>query len=195
MMKFDLPDVDPETMIRLRGKLTDAAERDGLLDISYGTMDSPIGSLMLVATAEGLIRVVFEREDHDAVLDRLAELVSPRILQAPQRVDEPRRQLDEYFTGSRHQFDLPLDFRLAKGFRRTVLDHLPAISYGHTWSYAQVAAAAGNPRAVRAVGSACATNPLPVVVPCHRVVRSDGSFGQYVGGPEAKVTLLTMEAA
>jgi methylated-DNA-[protein]-cysteine S-methyltransferase len=194
-MKFDLPDVDPETMSRLRGRLTGAAERAGLLDISYSTMDSPIGPLMLVATAEGLIRVVFEREDHAAVLERLAELVSPRILQAPQRLDEPRRQLDEYFTGARHQFDLPLDFRLAKGFRRAVLDHLPEISYGQTWSYAQVAAAAGNPRAVRAVGSACATNPLPVVVPCHRVVRSDGSYGQYAGGPEAKVTLLRMEAA
>jgi methylated-DNA-[protein]-cysteine S-methyltransferase len=194
-MMFDRTDVDPETMTRLRGRLAAAAERDGLLDITYGTIETPVGQLMLLATAEGLLRVVYEQEDHGAVLDRLATVVSPRILRAPARLDEPRRQLDEYFSRSRRQFDLPLDLRLAKGFRRTVLDHLPEIGYGQTWSYAQVAAATGSPRAVRAVGTACATNPLPIVVPCHRVVRSDGSYGEYVGSKDNKVKLLTLEAA
>jgi methylated-DNA-[protein]-cysteine S-methyltransferase len=129
------------------------------------------------------------------VLAKLAGAVSPRILRAPARLDAVARQLSEYFDGGRRMFDVPLDFRLSNGFRRAVLAHLPAIGYGNTESYAQVAAAAGSPRAVRAVGTACATNPLPVVVPCHRVVRSDGSFGGYVGGEDAKRTLLTLEAA
>ncbi|MEV4316915.1 methylated-DNA--[protein]-cysteine S-methyltransferase [Actinocrispum sp. NPDC049592] len=192
-MKF--PDVDPRTVTRLRDRLAAEADREGVLDIAYRTVDTPVGSLMLVATEQGLLRVVFEREGHEAVLEHIADVVSPRILQAAKRLDEPWRQLDEYFAGDRRRFELPLDLRLAKGFRRTVLDHLPDIAYGQTWSYAQVAAAAGSPRAVRAVGSACATNPIPIVVPCHRVVRSDGTYGEYVGSPENKVRLLTMEAA
>ena len=126
---------------------------------------------------------------------RLATDISPRILRAPPRLDEAARQLDEYFAGSRRAFDLPVDLRLAHGFRRDVLDHLLAIPYGRTESYAEVARAAGNPKAVRAVGSACAHNPVPVVVPCHRVVRSDGSIGQYLGGTETKVWLLALESA
>lgn len=171
------------------------AEREGLLDVAYRTIDSPVGPLLLAATEEGLVKVAFDRQDHDAVLAALAEAISPRILRAPARLDAAVRQLDEYFTGGRQSFDLPLDFRLARGFRLSVLEHLPEIDYGHTESYAQVAAAAGSPKAVRAVGTACALNPLPVVVPCHRVVRSDGSYGQYAGGEEAKRTLLTLEAA
>ena len=129
------------------------------------------------------------------MLAALAAAISPRILRAPARLDPVVRQLDEYFAGGRRAFDVPLDFRLARGFRLSVLEHLPEIAYGRTESYAQVAAAAGSPKAVRAVGTACALNPLPVVVPCHRVVRSDGSYGQYAGGEEAKRLLLTMEAA
>ena len=174
---------DPEALSRLRDSLVGAAAEAGVLDIAYRTVDSPVGTLLLAATDEGLIRVAFDREDHDAVLVSLAEKVSPRIMLAPGRLDRAARELDEYFAGSRRAFDLPLDFRLSSGFRRSVLAHLPEIGYGRTESYAQVAAAAGSPRAVRAVGSACATNPLPLVVPCHRVVRSDGSFGGYRGGP------------
>ncbi|WP_329046476.1 methylated-DNA--[protein]-cysteine S-methyltransferase [Amycolatopsis sp. NBC_01488] len=180
---------------RMHERLTAAAEREGLLDVAYRTLDTPIGSLLLAATAQGLVKVAFARQDHDAVLAELAAAISPRILRAPSRLDQVTRQLDEYFTGGRRAFDVPLDFRLARGFRLSVLEHLPEIGYGHTESYAQVAAAAGSPKAVRAVGTACALNPLPVVVPCHRVVRSDGSFGQYAGGEEAKRILLTMEAA
>jgi methylated-DNA-[protein]-cysteine S-methyltransferase len=180
---------------RLHERLTAAAEREGLLDVAYRTLDTPVGSLLLAATSQGLVKVAFDRQDHDAVLAGLAATISPRILRAPARLDPVVRQLDEYFTGGRRSFDVPLDFRLARGFRLSVLEHLPEITYGHTESYAQVATAAGSPKAVRAVGTACALNPLPVVVPCHRVVRSDGSYGQYAGGEEAKRVLLTMEAA
>jgi len=154
-----------------------------------------VGPLLLAATAQGLVRVAFTIENHDNVLNALATQLSPRILSAPQRLDTAAREIDEYFAGRRREFDLPLDFSLSKGFRRSVLSHLTDIGYGHTASYAAVAAAAGSPRAVRAVGTACATNPLPVVVPCHRVVRSDGSSGGYRGGPAAKQTLLALEAA
>lgn len=189
----ELTDVDAETTARLRTRLAAAAGAEGLLDIGYRTVDSPVGPLLLAATPEGLVRVAFHREGHDAVLGALAGSVSPRILAAPARLDKAARQLDEYFAGRRRTFELPLDFRLAKGFRLAVLRHLSDIPYGGTESYAQVAAAAGSPRAVRAVGTACATNPLPLVVPCHRVVRADGSSGGYRGGPDAKRTLLMLE--
>jgi len=190
-----LPAVDEAADARLRERLAAAAERDGLLDVAYRTVDSPIGGLLLAATEEGLLRVAFEIEDQDAVLASLADAVSPRILAAPARLDPVARQLDEYFTRRRRTFDVPLDFRLTKGFRRAVLAHLVAIPYGRTESYAEVAAASGSPRAVRAVGTACATNPLPLVVPCHRVVRSDGTSGNYRGGEEAKRDLLALEAS
>ena len=190
-----LYDTDPATLSRLRDSLVGAAADAGLLDIAYRTLDTPVGSLLLASTEQGLVRVAFDREDHDLVLVALARSISPRILLSPARLDGVARQLSEYFAGQRKTFDLPLDFRLSSGFRRSVLAHLPEIAYGQTESYAQVAAATGNPRAVRAVGSACATNPLPVVVPCHRVVRSDGSYGQYRGGEEAKRSLLTLESA
>jgi methylated-DNA-[protein]-cysteine S-methyltransferase len=193
---FDaLADTDEATIARLHARLATAAEQAGVLDIAYRTLATPVGELLLAATAEGLVRVAYPREGHDAVLAKLATAISPRILRAPARLDTVSRQLDEYFQGRRTAFELPLDLRLAHGFRRTVLDHLPRIDYGRTESYAQVASAAGSPKAVRAVGTACATNPLPVVVPCHRVVRSDGSMGNYAGGPEAKRALLTLEAA
>ncbi|WP_418190852.1 methylated-DNA--[protein]-cysteine S-methyltransferase [Amycolatopsis albispora] len=194
-MFADLPEIDPATTARLRARLAGAAERDGVLDVAYRTVDSPVGELLLAATDAGLVRVAFARQDHDAVLANLAEVVSPRVLRAPGRLDEAARQLGEYFEGRRRSFDLPLDFRLSRGFRLAVLQHLAEIGYGRTESYAEVATAAGSPRAVRAVGTACATNPLPLVVPCHRVVRSDGSFGGYAGGPEAKHHLLSLEAA
>lgn len=194
----DLPGAYPvsETELRaLHAQLAARAESAGLLDLAYRTIDSPVGTLLLVATPAGLVRVAFASEDHDHVLAALASQISPRILNAPQRLDDVARELDEYFTGARRHFDLPLDFQLATGFRRAVLGQLPTIGYGQTASYAQVAAAAGHPRAFRAAGTACALNPLPVVVPCHRVVKSDGSPGRYRGGPAAKQLLLNLEAA
>ncbi|MEV8630957.1 methylated-DNA--[protein]-cysteine S-methyltransferase [Streptosporangium sp. NPDC051023] len=190
-----LPGVDEETQARLHARLAAASDRTGILDVAYRTLETPVGSLLLAATGEGLVRVAYAREDHEKVLEQLATDVSPRVLRAPARLDGTARELEEYFAGRRHLFDLPLDFRLARGFRRTVLSHLREIGYGATASYATVAQAAGSPRAVRAVGTACATNPLPIVVPCHRVVRSDGTIGQYVGGTEAKKALLGLEAA
>jgi methylated-DNA-[protein]-cysteine S-methyltransferase len=193
---FDaLPVIDEEANARLHTRLVAAAERDGILDVSYRTLTTPVGELLLAVTERGLVRVAYPSQGHDAALASLAQTVSPRILHAPGRLDGVSRQLEEYFGGRRTAFDLPLDLRLATGFRRTVLAHLPAIPYGRTESYAQVAAAAGNPKAVRAVGTACARNPLPVVVPCHRVVRSDGTAGGYAGGPDAKRTLLALESA
>ena len=184
---------EQETVERLHARLAADAESADILDVAYRTLDTAVGTLLLAATEHGLVRVAYEREGHDTVLEGLAERVSPRILNAPARLDPIARQLEEYFAGTRRAFDVPLDFRLASGFRLEVLRHLPDIGYGHVESYTQVASATGSPRAVRAVGSACAKNPLPVVVPCHRVVRADGSFGGYVGGPEAKHTLLTLE--
>jgi methylated-DNA-[protein]-cysteine S-methyltransferase len=180
---------------RLHSRLAALAERGGLLDVSYRTVDSPLGSLLLAATREGLVRVAFSREDYDVVLGRLAAEISPRILRAPGRLDEAARQLDEYFSRRRKAFSVPLDLRLARGFRRSVLAHLREIPYGATQTYAAVARAAGKPAAIRAAASACSHNPLPLVVPCHRVVRSDGSVGEYLGGPQAKRTLLAMEHA
>jgi methylated-DNA-[protein]-cysteine S-methyltransferase len=193
---FDaLPAAGEETKERLHARLVAAAERDGVLDVAYRTIATPLGELLIAGTGRGLVRIAFPRQGHDEVLASLAQTVSPRILRAPGRLDQASRQLDEYFAGRRTVFDLPLDFRLATGFRRVVLAHLPAIPYGRTESYAQVAAAAGNPKAVRAAGTACAKNPLPVVVPCHRVVRSDGTAGGYAGGPDAKRALLALESA
>jgi methylated-DNA-[protein]-cysteine S-methyltransferase len=163
---------DPDTLPRLRGRLGLAAEAEGLLDVAYTTVDSPVGTLLLAATPKGLVRVAYDVEDHDRVLDTLSQRLSPRVLRAPKRLDAAARELDEL-----------------------VQRHLPEIGYGQTRTYRQVAELVGNPKAVRAVGTACATNPLPVVVPCHRVLRADGTPGGYVGGPGAKKALLRLEAA
>lgn len=186
---------DTELLSRLHTRLAATAQQDGLLDVCYRTVDTPVGSLLLAATDVGLVRVAFAIEDHEAVLATLAQRISPRILRSPARLDAPARQLDEYFARHRTAFELAFDLRLAQGFRRTVVEHLSDIAYGGRESYAEVATAVGSPRAVRAVGTACARNPLPVVIPCHRVVRSDGSPGQYAGGAAAKLTLLDFEAA
>ena len=186
---------DPGTLSRLRHRLGLAAEAEGLLDVAYTTIDSPLGPLLLAATPKGLVRVAYDVEDHDRVLDTLSQRLSPRVLRAPRRLEAAARELDEYFSRQRRVFDLPLDLSLSKGFRQLVQRHLPEIGYGQTRTYRQVAELVGNPQAVRAVGTACATNPLPVVVPCHRVLRADGTPGGYVGGPGAKQALLSLEAA
>ena len=189
-----LPPVDDEVTRRLHRRLVDAANAAGLLDVAYRTLDTPVGTLLLAATPTGLVRVAYASQDHDQVLEDLARDVSPRILRAPARLDGVARQIEEYFARRRRTFDVPLDLQLSHGFRRRVLAHLAEIRYGTTVTYAAIATAAGNPKAVRAAGSACASNPLPVVVPCHRVVRSDGTIGQYAGGVEAKHTLLALES-
>ena len=186
----------PDHLHTLHARLAAAAERSGVLDVAYRTIDSPVGSLLIAATAQGIVRVAYARENHDHVLQNLADRISPRVLRSADRMDLAARELDEYFTGRRRAFDLQIDWRLATGFRQDVLRTLAAdVGYGHTASYAAVAQLVGNPKAARAVGTACRTNPLPVVVPCHRVVRSDGAIGGYLGGTEAKLTLLALEAA
>jgi methylated-DNA-[protein]-cysteine S-methyltransferase len=192
---FAASPTDAETMEALRLRLGQAADAEGLLDVAYTTVDSPVGPLLLAATPRGLVRVAYEIEDHDRVLELLAERISPRVLRAPARLAVAARELDEYFGGMRREFGLQLDFSLSRNFRQLVQRHLPDIEYGQTRTYRQVASLVGNPRAVRAVGTACATNPLPVVLPCHRVVRSDGTPGAYVGGVAAKTALLSLEAA
>lgn len=187
-----LPVTDDE-LSDLRARLAADAEADGLLEIAYRTVDTPIGPLLLAATPTGLVRVAFECEDFDEVVADLAAKLSPRILEAPAPLAGVAAELADYFAGTRKVFEVPLDFSLSAGFRETVQRYLPQIAYGRTQSYREVAEVIGNPGAVRAVGSACATNPLPIVVPCHRVLRSDGSLGGYRGGLPIKRTLLALE--
>ncbi|HEY1443166.1 MAG TPA: methylated-DNA--[protein]-cysteine S-methyltransferase [Mycobacterium sp.] len=186
--------IDQDHLKRLHARLERDAQAGDLLDIAYRTVDSAVGPLLLAATPLGLLRVAFANEGHDSVLQNLSARVSPRVLEAPTRLDPVARQLEEFFTGRRQSFDVALDWSLSHGFRRTVLEHLNTdIGYGTTTSYATLARLSGSPKAVRAVGTACATNPIPIVVPCHRVIRSDGAVGAYRGGPAAKRALLDLE--
>ena len=179
----------------LKRAVAEAAEDAGLLDVAYARYEAPVGELLLAATPRGLVRVSFDVEDPETTLARLASDLSPRILERPARLDEARRELDEYFAGRRRKFDLDLDWRLAGGFRRRVLRATARIPFGATATYGNVAAAAGSPRAHRAAGTALGANPLPIVVPCHRVLRAGGRLGGYGGGLEMKETLLRLEGA
>lgn len=191
---FDALTADDTTLARLHDRLAGDAERAGLLDVAYRTVDTAVGPLLLATTPAGLVRVAFlDQSGVEAELERLANKLSPRVLRAPGRLDIAATQIDEYLAGSRTRFDLTLDLRLTDGFRRQVVEHLRHIGYGHRESYGTVAAAVGNPKAVRAVGTACGHNPLPLVIPCHRVVRTDGSIGQYAGGAAVKARLLELE--
>lgn len=186
---------DAHRLADLHRRLLHDATAHDLIDLTYRVVATPVGPLLLAATSAGLVRVAFDSEGHDAVLADLAAAVGPRILHDADGFATLADELDEYFAGHRRAFDVPVDLRLAHGFRREVLGRLREIPYGSTRSYAAVAASAGHPRAVRAVGTACASNPVPIVVPCHRVVRSDGTPGGYLGGPEAKAFLLRLERA
>ncbi|HEX6228379.1 MAG TPA: methylated-DNA--[protein]-cysteine S-methyltransferase, partial [Solirubrobacterales bacterium] len=155
-------------------RLADRAADEGLLDVAYAMSDSPFGTLLLATTPRGVIRVGLPNQDPDELLEDLAARISPRILEAPGRLEPVRRELDLYFEGKLTDFDLPLDWRLSKDFRRRVLRAIARIPYGRTSTYGEVAARAGNERAVRAAGTACGSNPIPIVVPCHRVLRTGG---------------------
>ena len=179
----------------LARELIRRADREGLLDVAYAEIDSPVGSLLLAATPRGLVRVTFPVEPHEKVLEQLAATISPRVLESPAKLDEARRELDRYFDGRLRDFELPLDWRLTRGFYRKVLRATSRIPYGQTLSYSEVAKRAGSPRAVRAAGTALGSNPLPIIVPCHRVLRSGGALGGYGGGIEVKQTLLELEGA
>jgi methylated-DNA-[protein]-cysteine S-methyltransferase len=174
-------------------RLAERASVEGLLDVAYTTVDSPFGPLLLAKTPRGLVRVSLPAYEADETLEELAARISPRLLEAPAELDEARRQLDLYFEGKLTEFDLPLDWRLTDGFRGKVQRAIARIPYGQTRSYMQVAASAGNERAVRAAGTACGSNPIPIVVPCHRVLRSGGGLGGYGGGLPMKRALLELE--
>ncbi len=174
--------------------IVDAAADAGLLDVAYATLDSPVGTLVLATTPVGLARLAYVDGDHeDDVLEDLAARLSPRMLSAPRRLDEPRRELDEYFAGRRRRFELPLDLRLMTDFTRRVLEATAEIPYGAVSTYRDVAERAGSPRGSRAAGNALGSNPLPIVLPCHRVAHSSGGIGGYTGGLERKRTLLAIE--
>jgi methylated-DNA-[protein]-cysteine S-methyltransferase len=175
--------------------LRDRAATEGLLDVAYATADSPFGTLLVAKTPRGLVRLGLPGEDVEATLADLAGRISPRVLEDPGRLDEERRELDDYFAGRRHAFELPIDWQLSGGFLLRARQGIAAIPYGETRTYTDLARAAGNERAVRAAGSACSRNPIPLVVPCHRVLRSDGSLGGYAGGLEMKQRLLDLEQA
>jgi methylated-DNA-[protein]-cysteine S-methyltransferase len=176
-------------------RLSQRIAAEGLADVSYTSADSPFGELLLVATKRGLVRVAFPEEDVDSLLDRLARALSPRIVQASAPLQQAQRELDEYFGGRRREFDLPLDWSLVGPFGRRVLRYTARIPYGGVSSYKQAAAAAGSPRGSRAAGNALGANPIPIVVPCHRVLRSGGALGGYGGGLDRKRWLLGLEGA
>jgi methylated-DNA-[protein]-cysteine S-methyltransferase len=174
--------------------LAEAAAEAGLLDVAYATLDSPLGRLLLASTPAGLVRLAYiDFEAEDAVLEDVASRISPRVLAAPRRLDEPRRELDQYFAGRRREFELELDWRLMRGFAKRVLQATAEIPYGSVSSYREVATVAGSPRGSRAAGNALGSNPMPIVVPCHRVLHSGGGLGGYTGGVDRKRALLAIE--
>ncbi len=180
---------------RLHSGLARRAADEGILDVAYGSYDSPLGPLTVMVTRRGLVRLSYPGEGIADQLDELAERVSPRILRAPERTDAVRRQLDEYFEGERRTFEVPIDWRLVRGFAGEVLRATARIPFGSVSSYQEVAAGAGSPKAYRAAGNALGSNPIPIVVPCHRVLGSNGSLVGYAGGLDTKRRLLAIEGA
>ncbi|HEY1515098.1 MAG TPA: methylated-DNA--[protein]-cysteine S-methyltransferase [Solirubrobacteraceae bacterium] len=179
-------------------ELSEAAAAEGLLDVAYATLDSPLGALLLAVTPNGLVRLAYlddGGEEEATVLEELAANVSPRVLASPRKLDEPRRELDQYFSGRRRQFDVRLDWQLTRGFARRVLEATAQIPFGATATYKQVATQAGSARAYRAAGNALGSNPIPIIVPCHRILHSGGGLGGYTGGLDRKRVLLAVEGS
>ena len=194
--------LDPELALRAipapdsLPDITPAAARDGLLDVAYVIEDTPVGRLLLAATPRGLVRVAYlDHSDEDAVLEHLARRVSPRVLSAAKPLDEPRRELEQYFAGVRREFETPLDWQLVQGFGRRVLEATARVPFGSLTTYKRVATEAGSPKAARAAGNALGANPIPIIVPCHRVLHSTGGLGGYTGGLERKRLLLGIEGS
>jgi methylated-DNA-[protein]-cysteine S-methyltransferase len=176
-------------------RLAEHAAGDGLVDVAYTMVDSPVGTVLVASTHRGLVRISFGTEDPEDVVEQLSNRISPRVLEVPSFFDGVRRELDEYFEGKRTSFDLPLDWQLTRGFNRQVLRRTARIPYGQVSTYSKVAAEAGSPRAYRAAGNALGSNPIPIVVPCHRVLHSGGGLGGYGGGLDRKEFLLRLEGA
>jgi methylated-DNA-[protein]-cysteine S-methyltransferase len=175
--------------------LAQRATEEGLADVAYGILDSPLGRLIVAVTPRGLVRIAYEGEAEDVVLEELASGISPRVLRAPERTDAARRELEAYFGGKLQQFDLPIDWSVTRGFTRGVLEATAAVPFGRVATYGEVAASAGSPRAARAAGNALHINPIPIVVPCHRIVPASGGIGKYGGGEDRKKFLLELEGA
>ena len=176
-------------------RLPDLAAANDLLDVAFGTVASPIGELLVAVTPRGLARVAFDDEDADQVIRALSSSISPRVLRSSRATDEVRRELDEYFDQRRTRFDVHVDRRLVHGIARDVLAQTSRIPYGRTSTYGEIAGRIGKPRAARAVGNALGSNPIPIVIPCHRVLRAGGALGGYGGGVDRKETLLALEGA
>jgi methylated-DNA-[protein]-cysteine S-methyltransferase len=193
--RLALPPTVPLDLGPFRTALAQRAEEEGLLDVAYAPYDSPLGRLTVIVTPRGLVRLSYPGEPVESQLDELADRISPRILEAPRRIDDVRRQLDAYFAGHRRSFEVPIDWRLVRGFAGRVLRATARIPFGETSSYREVAAAAGSPNAYRAAGNALGSNPVPIVVPCHRVLHAGGGLGGYTGGLDRKRYLLTLEGA
>ena len=190
LRRSQVPTLDLE---RFREALSHRAAADGLLDVAHGTYDSPLGPLTLMVTRRGLVRLSYPHEAVEAEIEQVAERISPRILAAPERTDPVRRQLDGYFAGRRREFDVPIDWSLVRGFAGNVLRATAGIPFGQVSTYRQVAAEAGSPNAYRAAGNALGSNPIPIVVPCHRVLHAGGGLGGYTGGLDRKLFLLRLE--
>ena len=189
----DAPQPAVLDVARLHEAVARRAADEGLLDVAYGVYDSPLGPLTVMVTPRGLVRLSYPGEGVPAQLDEIAARISPRIFAAPERTDPVRRQLDEYFAGDRHAFEVPIDWRLVRGFAGNVLQAAARIPFGTVSSYREVATAAGSPNAYRAAGNALGSNPIPIVVPCHRVLHAGGGLGGYTGGLDRKRFLLTLE--
>jgi methylated-DNA-[protein]-cysteine S-methyltransferase len=195
-MSLPPPDLLPGEAAALAARTTARAADEGIAPIVYARVDSPVGRLVAVATPRGLARIAYELENGglDSILDDVALKLSPAIVEAPARLDPVRRELEEYFEGRREDFDVTLDWSLTTGFRRRVLQQCARIPFGATSTYKEMAIAAGSPRAFRAAGGALGSNPIPIIVPCHRVLASGGGLGGYTGGLERKRRLLSLEA-
>jgi methylated-DNA-[protein]-cysteine S-methyltransferase len=189
------PDSDPQAAAAAARRAAERAGAGGRADVAYALEPSPVGDLLVAMTPRGLVGLYYEDGDLEALLDRLADRISPRVVEAPARVDPVRRELDEYFAGARREFETPVDWRLTHGFTRRVLRATARIPYGDASTYREVAARAGSERAVRAAGNALGANPVPIVVPCHRVLRTGGALGGYGGGVERKRYLLELEGS
>jgi methylated-DNA-[protein]-cysteine S-methyltransferase len=188
------PEGDPAAEAARR--LAERAAAENLADVVYTPAESPFGELLLVGTKRGIVRLAFPEEDVDSVLERISRRLSPRIVEAPGRLDRARRELDDYFAGRRRGFDVEIDWSLVGGpFGRKVLRAASEIPYGGVLSYREVASDAGSPRGSRAAGNALGSNPIPIIVPCHRVLHSGGGLGGYGGGLERKRWLLELEGA
>jgi methylated-DNA-[protein]-cysteine S-methyltransferase len=190
-LALDLP---PDASRRAAERFAARAADSGLVDVAYATVDSPVGPLLVASTRRGLVELAYD-PDLDRELSRLSGRISPRVLEAPSRLDPVRRELDEYFSGRRLEFDLPIDWSLTAGFTQRVLRATARVPYGSVSTYRQMASAAGNERAVRAAGNALGANPIPIVVPCHRILRTGGALGGYGGGLPRKEFLLRLEGA